>query len=177
MAMKTLFATFLLATAVAVAAVAADAAVPTFAEITAKYKPDSNYYPPGFREYCEKAGKPDQNTCAVRLAYAIDQVKPGIFKGKVPTDTLLWKGPDLPTKASGLAQTLPKIYGQAALVKKRADIEGKKGIVFFDTLEGWADGTGHIALWDGKRITDTDSPAGLAYFDRAPRVYFWDIPD
>jgi len=103
MAMKTLLAIFVLATAAA--AVAAEATVPTFAEIATKYKADPNYYPPGFREYCEKAGKPEQNTCAVRLAYAIDQVKSGIFKGKVPTGALLWKGPELPTKASGLAQT------------------------------------------------------------------------
>jgi hypothetical protein len=71
---------------------------------------------------------------------------------------------------SRLAHILAKKRDQAQLVANSAAIQGRKGIVFFDTITAYS-GSGHISLWDGSAVVD-----GGDYFARSPRVYFWSLP-
>lgn len=113
------------------------------------------------------------HSCAARLSYAIYCADESFFKdvtAKGGTGAE-WKG--LPLRASDLAIILNKKIKKPVLVKAAADISGTKkkhGIIFFDTIPGFA-GTGHISLWDGTKVLDDGN-----YFGKSPRVYFWTLP-
>ena len=121
--------------------------------------------PQEFIEYCAAAGNLDPNTCAVRLSSALLAADSTFFKGQLD-GVLAWEG--RPTKAAELAIILNKKFGAAKLVKK-PDVNGKKGILFFDTITG-STVTGHISTWTGTAVGDTGG-----YFDSCPRVYFWEL--
>lgn len=127
----------------------------------------SMYYGPApgaFRRFTRRHGVQWPNTCAVRLAGALEAADPNFFDGI--TVRLQWRG--MPTQASALANLITKRFGDAELATENS-LQGKKGIIFFDTIEGFA-GTGHISLWNFDRVED-----GGDYFEDSPRVYFWPL--
>lgn len=112
-----------------------------YERVAAKYGADP---PKGFLEFCSAQGHEDKvNTCAVRLAHAIFLCERNFFKDVTAKSKTEWYG--LPTRASDLAIILNEKIRKANLVRK-AQIAGQKGIIFFDTIPGFA-GTGHISLW------------------------------
>ena len=133
--------------------------------------------PEGFKLHCaKKGGVPDPNTCAVRLAYSIFLCDRSFFEKLAQKPKTRWYG--LPSVASELAVVLNAKLGKAQLVGP-SEIEGKTGIIFFDTITGYersegAAGSGHISLWDGTAVVDMVK-APRHYFGRSPRAYFWDI--
>jgi hypothetical protein len=137
-----------------------------YQSLAANYKTSP---PKGFIQYCRAHGATDAiNTCGVRLAYAILLCDKDFFKDVTAKSKTEWYG--LPSRASDLAIILNEKVGKPERMGK-ADIAGKKGIVFFDTIPGFG-GTGHISLWDGTKVVD-----GGDYFSVSPRVYFWSLPD
>ena len=139
----------------------------TYETLSTAYKDfDSNAEAPqAFIDYCAAAGNPDPNTCAVRLSSALLAADSTFFAGQLD-GVLAWEG--RPTKAAELAIILNKKFGAAKLVKK-ADVAGKTGVLFFDTITG-SSVTGHISTWTGTAVGD-----GGDYFGSCPRVYFWEL--
>ncbi len=138
----------------------------TYSDVRAKY--DINTPPTGFKEYCKKHANPEPKTCAVRLSFALKSVKKDFFDGSSFKAGESWNG--LVTKAAVLSIVLNRELGKATLVKKKADIKDKKGLIFFDTITG-ANVTGHISMWNGNNVVDNGD-----YFSNSPRVYFWPLP-
>ncbi len=158
--------------ALLVSLVPSHSATPTFAKVEAQYS--ATEAPPGFETFCAKHNNPKPNTCAIRLASALQKNEPKFFDGQTPKSGVVWSG--LPTRAADLAIILNATLGKAQTVKNqrtaldRTRLAGKPGIIFFDTLKE-SDGSGHISLWDGAKVVD-----GGEYFDRSPRIYFWSLP-
>lgn len=148
-----------------------------FAQTAIKYDALSGVYshdpkkaPDGFLEFSRKHGVENPNTCAVRLSHALFLLDKGFFKDVKAKSGVEWLG--LVVRADDLAIVLNKKIGVTKQIKLQKDIAGKRGVVFFDKLAGWSGGTGHIALWDGKRITD-QLDDGDDFFGRGERIYFW----
>ena len=138
----------------------------TYQRVAANYTTDP---PKGFVQYCRAQGHDDRiNTCGVRLAYAIFLSDSRFFRDVAAKSKTEWYG--LPTRASDLAIILNRKFRKADLVNKSA-VGGRKGIVFFDTIPGFA-GTGHISLWDGTAVVDQGD-----HFQLSPRAYFWELAD
>ena len=130
------------------------------------------------------------DSCAVRLSYAISQVDPKFFNAGVRGAT--WQQPisirnpntrrqervrhppRLPINARQLANDLDRIIG------KRTQFSGRmprsSGIIFFNKLWNYS-GSGHISLWDGSRntVVDLDNETAKDFFTRAVRVEFWQL--
>src|ERR1035441_1454912 len=105
------------------------------------------------------------NTCAVRLSDAITRVDSHFFhgvnsraEGHEPIKT---GSRNLPMNAGALAVALRHKLGKPVLVLTPSILLGRRGIIFFDTITGYA-GTGHISLWDGNTVVD-----GGNYFPRS----------
>lgn len=149
-----------------------------YASVAKGYETDRA--PDGFLEFSAKQGVPGPNTCAVRLAHALFLQDKNFFRDVTAKSGIEWHG--LPVRADDLAIILNEKIGKAARHESPdktrgaapAEIAGKKGILFFDKLEGWDGGTGHISLWDGTRILDV-ADGGADYFRRGERLYFWPL--
>ncbi|MEQ8767457.1 MAG: T6SS effector amidase Tae4 family protein [Planctomycetota bacterium] len=126
-----------------------------------------NQAPAAFLRFMNHHGVSRPNTCAVRLAYALRSARSRFFIGVEARSGVEWR--DLPTRAADLAIILNRRLGRPTLIRGEADIQGRRGIVFFDTIVGFS-GTGHISLWNGARVAD-----GGSYFRSSPRVYFWPL--
>ena len=113
------------------------------------------------------------NTCAVRLSDALTRVDQQFFQGVSAGakwhEPIKSGGRNLPMNAGALAVALRHKLGKPIQAHTRSALSGKKGIIFFDTITGYA-GTGHISLWDGNNVVD-----GGDYFPYSPRVYFWEL--
>lgn len=144
-------------------------------------------FPPlRFRE----TGPEYHNTCAVRLADAITRVVPDFFDS---FDVATWseKGPTgryipsaeprvgmkfapapvgrrLPIRANEIADCLNGKLDRGQLTNSRAQIMGRRGIVYFQGIPGYL-GSGHISLWDGSEILDRGE-----YWDSI-RIFFWPL--
>jgi hypothetical protein len=157
--------------------------------------------PPGW----PKNDRNYENTCAIRLSWAIFAVDASFFKAFAPRTEVehdaWWKA--LPIRPSELAHILSRKlrntvtlmempWGstldprqdhrreesadhQAAVKTARKKIENRAGAIFFDKLVGYA-GTGHITLWNGNRCLDIPRDVEDSFFSRTPRVYFWPLP-
>lgn len=136
--------------------------------------------PEGFLEFSANQGVTAPNTCAVRLAYALFLAEKTFFRDVTAKSGIEWHG--LPVRADDLAIILNQKIVKAVRYASPdpaeglapSEIAGKKGILFFDKLEGWDGGTGHISLWDGTRVVDV-ADGGKAYFRRGERLYFWPL--
>jgi hypothetical protein len=113
------------------------------------------------------------NTCAVRLSDALTRVDPqffhGVNAGAEWHEPIKSDGRNLPMNAGALAIALRHKIGKPIQVLTPSVISGRRGVIFFDTITGYA-GTGHISLWDGNGVVD-----GGNYFPYSPRVYFWQL--
>ena len=113
------------------------------------------------------------NTCATRLSDAITRVDPNFFHGV--TAGPKWHEPierggrNLPMNARALAGALRYKLGPPIIAKSRTTLAGRRGVIFYDTITGYA-GTGHISLWDGGAVVD-----GGDYFEYSTRVYLWPL--
>ena len=147
---------------------------PTYSQIESGYLKNGKPVgaPDKFIEFSKKNGVPKPNTCAVRLSMAIKASRKDFFEVSKLTGELIWTEENIPTTAAGLGHVMAQRYGKPPKIGNASEISGKKGVVFFDKLKSWPDGTGHISLWDGAKIADTD---GLSYFKDAERVYFWEL--
>jgi hypothetical protein len=149
-----------------------------YASVAKGYETDRA--PGGFLEFSAKQGVPEPNTCAVRLAHALFLQDKNFFRDVTAKSGIEWHG--LPVRADDLAIILNKKIGKAVRHESPdktrgaapAEIAGKKGILFFDKLEGWEAGTGHISLWDGTRVLDVED-GGTGFFRRGERLYFWPL--
>ncbi len=149
-----------------------------YASVVKGYKTDEA--PDGFLEFSAKQGVPHPNTCAVRLAHALFLQDETFFRDISAKSEIEWYG--LPVRADDLAIILNTKLGKAVRYESPdkseglapTEIAGKKGILFFDKLEGWDGGTGHISLWDGTRVLDVED-GGAGYFRRGERLYFWPL--
>lgn len=149
-----------------------------YASVVKGYKTDEA--PDGFLEFSAKQGVTHPNTCAVRLAYALFLGDKEFFRDVTAKSGIEWHG--LPVRADDLAIILNTKLGKAVRYDSPdkskglapTEIAGKKGILFFDKLEGWDGGTGHISLWDGNRVLDVGD-GGAGYFRRGERLYFWPL--
>lgn len=136
--------------------------------------------PEGFLEFSEKQGVTHPNTCAVRLAHALFLSDKTFFRNVSAKSGIEWHG--LPVRADDLAIILNQKIAKAVRYESPdpatglapTELAGKKGILFFDKLEGWDGGTGHISLWDGTRVVDVGD-GGTGYFRRGERLYFWPL--
>lgn len=139
-------------------------AKPSFILLNQNYSTNT---PGGFTGYAASHwNDPSPNTCAVRLAYALWRTDNSFFKDVRANAE--WYG--LPVRANELAHILTKKLGRGQLVGSAGGIANRTGIIFFDTIRGYA-GSGHISLWDGSQVVD-----GGDYFSVSPRVYFWLLP-
>ncbi len=134
---------------------------------------DREAAPDGFIEFSKKHGVENPNTCAVRLSHGLFKVDASFFKDVKAQSGIEWLG--LVVRADDLAIILNKKIKKGVLIKTQQDIKNKRGIVFFDKLEGWSGGTGHISLWDGKAVTDQKKDGGKNFFSRGERIYFWQL--
>lgn len=149
-----------------------------YAAVVAGYETDQA--PEGFLEFSAKQGVPHPNTCAVRLSYALFLSDKDFFRDVAAKSGIEWHG--LPVRADDLAIILNTKIGKAGRYESPektrglapSEILGKKGILFFDKLEGWDGGTGHISLWDGDRVLDVED-GGTGFFRRGERLYFWPL--
>lgn len=105
------------------------------------------------------------NQCAIRLSIALEKAG---FK---------FPGYKHPTckhgharGADGLANYLWYNMKRPRLVKEKAQIAEKTGVVFFENLKSFRGGIGdHIDLWK-KGVTKTGD-----YFDDCQKVWFWEL--
>lgn len=140
---------------------------PSYEALVKNYSTDKA--PKGFIEFCKAHGNHNPNTCAVRMSHALNLTSPNIFKGEKTKSGISWN--TLPTRADDLAIILNSRLRKAQLVKTREELAHLKGIVFFDSIPGF-NGSGHIALWDGKAFCAGRSDD---YFGKSPRIYFWPL--
>jgi hypothetical protein len=167
-----LFAALLLATLLA----ASSAKALDYDSLAPHYHPKEA--PEGFLAFSQKHGVDSPNTCAVRLSYALFLQDKTFFRDVTAKSGIEWLG--LVVRADDLAIILNGKLGKAkrhespdaAAGAPPVEMIGKKGIVFFDKLAGWDGGTGHISLWDGRRVVDQED-GGSDFFRRGERVYFW----
>src|SRR5262245_23788775 len=134
------------------------------------YKTLASHYsakaPKGFKEFSSANGVTQPNTCAVRLGYALFSTDRAFFTDVTAKSRTEWYG--IPTRASDLAIVLNQKLGKAVKTTI-SSLQGRTGIVFFDTIPGF-EGTGHISLWDGGKVVDAGD-----YRSVSPRTYFWEI--
>lgn len=168
-------------------------------------EPSSTFYPKISKDWNKKATSSDEktrrtweNTCAVRMAYALNRngfvlpLTQGSMKSDNPKDKYnYW------FRVTELTKYLIKTFGagdveytiKAKLFPVRQTevtlevlpkLVGKKGIIVFD-VTGWNNATGHFTLWDGKKLLyapEHDNPLSLKYyfwFEQTTRIIFWEL--
>jgi hypothetical protein len=143
-----------------------------------KFYGNGETVPQGYLDYSARNGVTSPNTCAIRLSYAIWQADGRFFRDKAARRPWReWFG--FPIHADELAIMLTRHEMRPRQIYLRSEIAEKTGIIFLDKLTGWnadnASGTratGHIGIWNGKKIVD--EPGGANWFERAERIYFYD---
>jgi hypothetical protein len=135
------------------------------------YKEVSDNYskkpPDGFEEYMKKEyGEQKSNSCAIRLAFALEAVDSEFFKGFSSKATFKNK----PVRAKELAAYLDSKLEKRTKVGRKDDLKGKKGIIYFGGLKDAGVGQ-HISIWTGSKVGDDRD-----LFDKANEVGFWPLP-
>jgi Type VI secretion system (T6SS), amidase effector protein 4 len=125
------------------------------------------------------------NTCTIRGSHAFNLSGDG--KHKIPRTMDIGGGKTLATTygankmryAFRVAEFQPymeKVYGPPTISKKKPvtgeDFKDKLGLMIFDCRGAWADATGHVDVWDGRK----QACKGHAYFSEAQEVFLWETP-
>ena len=146
------------------------AAVPKYSDLAKNY---SLQPPEGFVEFCAANNNPKPNTCAIRLSVALHKTDPKFFNDTTFPPGYGWKPKDvdreLATRAASLSKIIVQRWGEAKLIAAKAEIAGKRGLLFFDTIRD-SKVTGHVSLWDGEKVLD-----GGDYFTTSTRIHFWQL--
>jgi hypothetical protein len=135
------------------------------------YEAVSNKYskkaPAGFEEHMKKEyGEQKSNSCAIRLAFALEAADSDFFEGFSSKATFENK----PVRAKELADYLDRKLGDRTKVSKKDELKGKKGIVYFGRLKDAGVGQ-HISTWTGSKVGDDRD-----LFDKAGEIGFWSLP-
>lgn len=96
-----------------------------------------------------------KNACAIRMSYAFNYSGINISK----LDGAVSSGKDKKWylyRVSDMIAFVKKTVGKAPLKGRSVkDFSGKKGIIIFSGC-GWSDATGHVDLFDGKKVEGYD---------------------
>lgn len=186
---------------------------PTWAGMLRDYpiEPSGNFYLKISKNWYDLANHKDEkirlnweNTCAVRMAYALNRNGMILAKGKAvvmpdnPKDKYQYwlKVQDLIPelkkrlgKPNGernigvladvntVSMSERRNYVQTNIINK---IKGRKGIIVFE-VSGWTNATGHFTLWDGEKLLyapEHDNPHSDNYYFWYPQtenIIFWEL--
>lgn len=116
-----------------------------------------------------------ENTCVIRVSRSMNYAGHPIPEGLKGLATVAGKdGLRYAYRVIEMHDWLTATYGPATLAEKRAELRegppesfvGKRGILCF-RVEGWADATGHLDLWDGA------APRHAEYFAKSSEIKLW----
>lgn len=114
-----------------------------------------------------------QNTCAIRISYALNK---GGFKIKRASREFMnaFTGDSIIASVNGMIDYLESEFGESDIefndnvIDFKSDIRKRKGIIIFKIA--WSDATGHVTLWDGEKCIDNsdhfnDNPSDLLFWE------------
>jgi hypothetical protein len=110
--------------------------------------------------YAGSVGRPANDFSVPHFPGPYRIAQAGIYKIHKGKGMAVVKGADdmwYGFRVKEFAKYLHTMYGKAKVIKEKGskindnDFRDKQGIIAFD-VRGWNDATGHISLWDGKKV-------------------------